>query len=616
MKFSYPLLMQFLSKNSVLLATILFLVMFGAAFFSGAGNPFHKAGNPGDSATMDEVAHIPSAYSYLKFQEYRLNPEHPPLFKDIAALPLMFMDLRFPEDHPCWSTEINGQWICGYQFLYHSGNNADAILFWSRLPMILIMVLLGALLFHWAKLLWGPIAGLVVAVIYAFSPSFISHGHYVTTDVPVAFFTALSLYTVWRFFKNPSTKTILFAGLALGFAQLTKFSAVLLIPLIAFFLVLYAATAVQKYCGKDEKGCFWKHFFRQFYKYGKGVFAIFAIAFVLIGVFYIFHVWNMAPDKISDLIYESIYIESFEPFQNILHSMAHSNIVVKAYAQYFLGVLMVLQRATGGNTAFFLGEVGNQGWWYYFPVAFFLKIPLAIHILWIVALVRGIWKSLRRHTTTKKSFIAEKAQSFVMYVQHRTAEFFMISFVVVYSVSSIQSSLNLGVRHLLPMIPLIYLLTVKQWKEILKMKKRFRAKWAMAGILVVWLVVSSLAVYPSYLSYFNEIAGGPKNGYHFITDSNYDWGQDLRRLTVWVEENNIQQLSFDYFGGGLPEYYLGDRYQEIDERDQDLTGWIAVSSTHYSVSFEKEPTYQYLLDRGELREQIGYSILIFYIPEE
>src|SRR3989338_9046758 len=93
-----------------------------------------------DSLTFDEVAHIPAGYSYLAKQDYRLNPEHPPLIKDLAAVPLLFLRLNFPTDNPAWTKDINGQWTMGSLFLYESGNDAEKIIRFSRFPIMLLAI--------------------------------------------------------------------------------------------------------------------------------------------------------------------------------------------------------------------------------------------------------------------------------------------------------------------------------------------------------------------------------------------------------------------------------------------------------------------------------------------
>ena len=121
------------NKITYFIASILLIILFITAFTSSLG----------DSTTMDELAHIPAGYSYLIKKDFRINPEHPPLIKDLAALPLLHLGLKFPpETHPAWKG-INEQWWLGSEFLYHSGNNIEKIPFWARLPMILLLVFLG-----------------------------------------------------------------------------------------------------------------------------------------------------------------------------------------------------------------------------------------------------------------------------------------------------------------------------------------------------------------------------------------------------------------------------------------------------------------------------------------
>src|SRR3990172_810404 len=186
----------------------------------------------GDAAIMDEVAHIPSGYAYVKYHDYRLNPEHPPLLKDLAGLPLQFLGLTFPVEEKFWTTDANGQWDAGWKFMYLPQNNTEQLIFWSRFPIILISLALGFVIFKWAKELFGVKAGLLALVLYAFDPNILGHNHYVTTDLGIAAFSVFALFAFLKYLKNPNWKTIFWAGIFLGLAQLAKFSAVLLFPIL------------------------------------------------------------------------------------------------------------------------------------------------------------------------------------------------------------------------------------------------------------------------------------------------------------------------------------------------------------------------------------------------
>ena len=128
------------NRNTNIIAAALLLIMFLAAVTSMRN----------DSLTMDELAHLPAGYSYLTQKDMRLNPEHPPLIKDLAAVPLLFIKgINFPSDVSFWKDDVNGQWGFGWYFLFQSQNPADQMIFWGRIPMILIMIVLGFYLFKW-----------------------------------------------------------------------------------------------------------------------------------------------------------------------------------------------------------------------------------------------------------------------------------------------------------------------------------------------------------------------------------------------------------------------------------------------------------------------------------
>src|SRR3989344_1057643 len=148
-----------------------------------------------DSLTMDELAHLPAGYSYLTQKDMRLNPEHPPLIKDLAAIPLLFIpNINFPSDIKAWKTDINGQWDFGNALLFHSGNPAEKMIFWGRIPMILILVLLGFYIFKATKEFFGNKAGLLALFLFSFSPAFLAHGRLVTADVGAAAGALIATY--------------------------------------------------------------------------------------------------------------------------------------------------------------------------------------------------------------------------------------------------------------------------------------------------------------------------------------------------------------------------------------------------------------------------------------
>ena len=185
------------------------------------------------SATSDEVAHLPAGYTYWTTRDFRLNPEHPPLAKLLAALPLLALKPRLDTSWPEWKG--GAEYIFGYGFLYT--NDADRLLFWGRIPMTLLSTLGALFVFLWAHDMFGPRAGLFALALCAFSPNLLAHGMLVTTDVPLAVFMTIALYLFWKQGMQPSLKMSAAVGLATGATMAAKFSGAILPLLIIAFSV-------------------------------------------------------------------------------------------------------------------------------------------------------------------------------------------------------------------------------------------------------------------------------------------------------------------------------------------------------------------------------------------
>ena len=592
-----------INRLAVPLAFILLTLMAGMAFFSMKQ----------DALTFDELAHIPAGYSYLTQQDYRLNPEHPPLAKDLAALPLLFLNLNFPAESSNWKQEAEAHawWVqfdLGKEFLYRSGpldgeagNDPKQIIFWSRLPMILLLLTLGAFLFFWARKILGNDWALLVLSLFAFSPSFLAHGHLVTTDVASAFGMLVAMYFWLEFLKQPTKGAIGKAGVALALALLFKFSAVLLLPFFAIITLFYAflhpnslgkVRAIGKYVGLSALA---------------GI-----VALALILPIYQLHLLNypaerQARDTIADLqpggvtLYEQtvIWMADKPPF--------------RAFAQFARGILMATQRGQFGNTVFLLGDIKAGGWWYYFPLIYLFKVPLALHILMLAGLA---------------GFILSIKKKGAEWVKNNFSLFAFGLFIVGYWAVAMTGNLNIGIRHLLPTFPFLYLLVVYGVKEFANSRSAPRAKRKFAVALVLLFVAyigSSLSSSPNYISYYNELAGGTKNGYKIAVDSNYDWGQDFYHLLAFVKANQIQKLRLDYFGGEDPAYWLGEKYIPLNPREEGFTpseveGWVAVSANQLmggtakpAASFDQPTGYYGWLQQYIPVARAGKSIFIYHI---
>ena len=533
-----------------------------------------------DTAIVDESPHITAGYSYLKFFDARLNPEHPPLIKDLAGLPLQFLKLNFPLQDVAWTKNVNDQWTLGRDFLWKSGNDGHRIVFLARFGPMAIALLLGFFVFFWTRKIAGNLAASITLALYAFSPTVLAHGHLVTTDVGAAAGIIIATYFFIKYLKVNSWQNLVWAGIIFGLAQLTKFSVFLLVPFF-FFLALWWYLSYQKG---------WVSFF----KILGGVILIGILGAVVINLWYLPHIWNYPQEKqLSDA--QSI-LQSFssKPLAD-LDFWLIKNPVSRPLGQFFLGLLMVAQRTVGGNTAYFLGDVTNAGWWYYFPAIYVLKEPLAFLIMALMALGYSLYLIWERRPQNFSQAIVKTLN----WSRENFEIFALLCFVIFYMIYSMKSNLNIGVRHLMPLIPMMYILVgikLSNWTRTtleyapqnilsvmwIKIKYAFSyvGKFSVVLALLVWYVMSSLLNAPMFLSYFNEITKGPANGYKYAVDSNYDWGQDLYRLRDFVDRNFIDRIGVDYFGGGDPRFELG---QKVESWNSSLPkyggGWFAISAT-------------------------------------
>ena len=591
------------NKITNIIAACLLLFVFLICLFSMKG----------DSLTMDELAHLPAGYSYLTQKDMRLNPEHPPLVKDLAAFPLLFIKgIHFPSDIKAWKEDINGQWDFGNKFLFHSGNPADKMIFWGRIPMILLLVLLGFYVFKWARELFGNGAALLALFLFSFSPTFLAHGRLVTTDVGAALGAFVATYYFVKSLNNPSKRNIIFAGIALGIAELLKFTLIILIPFFGFLGLVW-----------------WLFKTRRFWQTVKIIILVFIIGYILVWPVYQYHVWNYPPERQASDIK---FMLASHPIQSLgpLLSRAAEIPVVRAYAQYLLGLSLVFQRGIGGNTTYFLGEVSAGGWKNYFPVVYSIKEPLTFHILTIIALLYAAW-------LIKKPFWQNTFGRFKAWLQAHFTEFSMLTFIFIYWAFSEISDLNIGVRHLLPVFPFTFLLVSAMVANILKepflklnpvRSIRFLSgvKYSLLGILILWQAISVVSVYPSFLAYFNESVGGPKNGYIYTVDSNLDWGQDLKRLVSWTNESGVNKIYVDYFGGTDAEYYLKEKFAPWNgtKNPNELPkgSYLAVSATFLqggrgepANGFDSPTGYYNWLNSYSPIAKIGYSIFVYKIDQ-
>ncbi len=549
-----------------------------------------------DSPIVDEVPHIGAGYSYIADRTYQLNPEHPPLAKDLAGLALLPLHInpnfleQYNAAHP---DEINDQWSFGRALIFHSGVDPIKIVHAAKLPMLIFFLLSGILIFTWTSKTYNPRAGLLAVFLFTLCPTVIAHSRFVTTDVAALFGVLFATYFFIRFLSKPSAFSFVIGAIAFGIALLTKFSTFLLGP---YFLILALVWG-------------WIHYrhFKEKLRPAIQALALMIVGFIIVvGPVYQFHITNYTSARQK---HESIeLLRSFPGIMANIVIWGSDKPVIRPYAQYGLGLTMVTQRAAGGNQTYFMGQVSSQSFKSYFPIVFLIKETLPFLILLLAALWIGFIRSLRANGSLREK------------IKNGFPEIAMLLWIAIYGASTISSNLNIGIRHLMPIYGFLFILTAGQIEKLIEAKK-----WARKAlyVLAAWAVLEFAFVYPYYLTYFNELAGGPSGGHSYVVDSNLDWGQDLWRLADYVKENKISKIYVDYFGWADQEFYIGKPFIWSQggtfKNSSDFFaanpqgGWLAISATYFQQASIKQSDFYHWLKSYKPETVIGNSIFVYHL---
>lgn len=550
------------------------------------------------SITFDEGLHQMVGYITLRTGDFRIQPVHihPPLANMIAGAPLLLQsDLPDPRTVDGW--EIASLSALADAFVWKYPNPAHIVTV-GRIPILLLGVLLGAVIFRWAAD-YGLNAGLLALTLYAFDPNCIAHGALITTDMPATFFTVVTLFTFSRWLKRPDQhfKGLAVVGLFLGVAQLVKVSALMLAPVVGILILIQAVTNhlprfMASHSLSDISHCL-LHICRAL-----GI--VFGVAVFVIWAGYGFEI---AP--VSDV-----------PFP--VPAATHIKIFQSLRTHY-----------DDGHPAFLLGRYSERGWWWYFPAAFALKTPLPVLLLAGGLLLRFVRDVLR---CALRELHRPSSSCGVLYFLIRLSGFVspLSLFPILYAFASLFSSVNIGYRHLLPVLPFMYIAmgaysTKLVATLICRAKNRsmrfvYNAFCLVGCVLLAWLIIGTLMSAPYPMAYFNELAGGSKNGYRSLVDSNLDWGQNLWDLQRWMVEHNKSHINYAHYSPARPQVYgVAVDFLPPDPRGRDFTPWhpapglYAIGATVLQGPYAPEiNTYAWFREREPLA-RLGHALFVYEV---
>ncbi|MGW4487991.1 phospholipid carrier-dependent glycosyltransferase [Amycolatopsis sp. NPDC004368] len=498
--------------------------------------------------TIDEPVYVGAAVVYLDQHSLRYNPEHPPLGKLIIASGVAFAGVHLDPAFAGDETQL------GRQVVYESGADPGEVMLLARLPMIVLTLLFGLVVFAFARDLAGPVGGLMALALYAFSPDVIAYGSLATLDVPMAGFLLTSAWLVWRARRRPAGYLPL-AGLALGAAVATKMSALPAVPVV----LLLAAWSVWRYDRTRDAAA----------KPLRLVAAVVGVAVVAVAVVWAAYLavdprlrWSAPPGL---------------PALNGVRALADWLPLPRPYLD---GMHLQFGFEDQVWSGFLFGRLYFGALWYYLPAAILVKTPLATLALWLAG-IAGLLAIPRLRPA---------------------APYLLIPSAVLLA-AAMTGSRDFGVRYtvFLPM----FLAVAAAGLVVL------RRHWARIGAaaLVAFTAVSSLLTFPYYLPYSNEAFGGPAETHLRLHDSNVDWGQDLGRLAERLRTRHPgERVWLIYKGSGVPAAYGITAADPLRVPSDQVHGLLAVSDSSIAKA---DAHLKALLATSTPIDEVGHSITLF-----
>jgi hypothetical protein len=535
-----------------------------------------------ESVTIDEFRHLSTGIHYWQSGDFSFDAATPPLWKMAMALPaylsgaeaVKFREL--PEIIAGWEP-----WMVATDFMRDNAAAYDRYLQAARMVNLLAAAGCLILLYRRCSRHYGPNAALAGTSLLAFSPTFLAHSHYATTDIIATLTIAAVVFLLLDYLHKPTLIRLSGAALLFSLSLLCKYTALLVSPLLLLAPLLVAIRRAGGVAAVRQG-------LPAVLLMAKSVLLIMVIVLLTVNLFYGF--------KGTGTLLEQIPLGSRA--LSALGQSAAGALPIPFPRAFVEGFDRQKSDSDYSETsAYLLGRWSAEGFRSYYLAAFCLKETIPFLLMLAAALLYLV----RRRGCP----LPGQDLLIICYVP-------LILFIVL----SFMNRLNVGVRYLLPAYPFFCLI-------IAGFIDSCRGRHGVRIVLLLLFVLhaaSLLRVAPHYTSYFNELSGGPVNGYRYLIDSNIDWGQDLPSLKKYMAEHGIENIQLAYFGHGLPEIY-GIRYEPLTLPPK--PGYVAISVSllqghPYLLTYTVPPQIAEFDRFQSLRRlqpvaRAGYSILIYRV---
>jgi len=520
------------------------------------------------SATYDEPYHIASGMEWLDKGTYTYEFQHPPLARVAIALGPYLKGLR--------SISLPDIVDEGNAILYSTGNYRSNLAS-ARTGNLFFLALACFSTFLWARRWFSRAAAIWAVLLFVSLPPILGHAGLATLDMACAATVVMALYAFMRCLENPAWQRLILLGAALAFAFLCKFSSIAFLG--SCFLCAFLYIALGKW-GASPRLIQWRRLFVR-------VLIVSGVAFVLLWGGYRFSCEPISPRSGAHPSIDRVFAE-----KPLLRSLAYKAVEVPLpLTQFVIGIYDVESHNASGHDSCLLGEYRRTGWWHFFPVVVGVKTPIGFLILagcGIFAIVRGFGSGL--------------------WQQHLT-----VIFPITIMLVCMSSRIDLGVRHILAIYPLLAVIGGHAMSEFFVLARRTSFAIVVLPIMLVgWVVADSWMIRPDYLAYFNQFSGSHPE--RILAESDLDWGQDLYRLSRRLKELRVDRVSIRYFGTAPLENAGLPPYSTLSADVPTTHGYVAVSVRYLTLEYAKNGSFAWLKDSTPL-EVIGKSIYLYNLGQ-
>lgn len=558
---------------------------------------------------MSEVGHLPAGLSHLQFARFDLYRVNPPLVDLVAAIPVLLAHPGTNWRHYSLDPTIRSETEVGIDFVNANGPRVFFLYTLGRWACIPFSVLGAWVCCRWATELYGSVPGLLAAALWCYCPNILGHAALIMPDVPAAALAVSATYTFWRWLKLSTWAGALQAGLALGLAELTKSTLLVLVPLWPVLWLLYRLPRRRGGAANE---------------WPRQMLMLLAMLVLAVNVLNLGYGFEGSGERLGNYRFRSATLTGFDDPRNVPDAGANrfedswlAAVRVPLPRNYIQGLDTQKVDFERGMTCYLHGEWKERGWWYFYLYAFAVKVPIGT--LLIVLLASGASLFSQRYR-------AEWQNEIVV----------LLPLVSLLALVSSQTGFSIHFRYAVPVLPFVFV-----WASKVGLSFTYRNSYLASATTIGILAgaTSSLWVFPHSLSYFNEFVGGPRHGHEHLLFSNISWGQDLLDLKRWCDRHPEARPLYLATIGFVDPRWAGIEFSlppaNVPSSDDSPTtdpvtlaeGWYAVDVNHLHGTWLFAPvgdgTFSSLGSRSidvttfrNLRPValIGYSTYIYHVP--